>query len=83
MEYQPLIQIPAFYLAIPYFLLLILFNWLGFLYKKRQVKKYPDIAPAGLGTAEGSLLGLMALLLSFAFGIAAAKYESRRQLLVQ
>jgi hypothetical protein len=83
MESQPLVQIPAFYLAIPYFLLLILFNWLGFLYKKRQVKKFPDIAPSGLGTAEGSLLGLMALLLSFAFSIAAGKYEARRQYLVQ
>ncbi|HCL83571.1 MAG TPA: hypothetical protein DIC22_06320 [Chitinophagaceae bacterium] len=83
MEDQPFVHIPAFYLAIPFFFLLILFNWLGFLYKKRQVRKFPDIEPAGLGTAEGSLLGLMALLLSFAFGIAAAKYETRRQLLVE
>jgi hypothetical protein len=83
MEYQPLIHIPAFYLAIPYFFLLILFNWLGFIYKKRQAKKYPDIASSGLGTVEGSLLGLMALLLSFSFGFSATKYENRRQLMVQ
>jgi hypothetical protein len=83
MEYQPLVHIPALYLSIPYFLLLVLFNWLGYLYKNRQIKKYPDIVSSGLGTAEGSLLGLMALLLSFAFGISAAKYETRRQLLVE
>ena len=83
MEYQPLVHIPAFYLTIPYFFLLVLFNWLGFLYKKRQIKKFPDIGSSGLGTAEGSLLGLMALLLSFAFGISASKYETRRQLIVQ
>jgi hypothetical protein len=82
MDYQPLVHIPAFYLAVPYFFLLIFFNWLGFLYKNRQVRKYPDIASTGLGTAEGSLLGLMALLLSFAFGISASKYESRRQIIV-
>jgi len=83
MEYQPLVHIPAYYLAIPYFFLLIIFNWLGFLYKKRQIKKYPEIESSGLGTAEGSLLGLMALLLSFAFGFSASKYENRRQLLVE
>ncbi|HEY4964884.1 MAG TPA: hypothetical protein VII28_00715 [Puia sp.] len=83
MEYQPLVHIPALYLAIPYFLLLVFFNWLGFLYKKRQVKKFPDIGSSGLGTAEGSLLGLMALLLSFAFGISATKYESRRHVIVE
>lgn len=83
MEYQPLINVPAFYLAIPYFFLLVLFNWLGYFYKNKQIRKYPDIASSGLGTAEGSLLGLMALLLSFAFGISASKYESRRQIIVE
>jgi hypothetical protein len=82
-DYQPLVHIPALYLAIPYFLLLVIFNWLGYLYKNRQVKKFPDIGNSGLGTAEGSLLGLMALLLSFAFGISATKYESRRQIIVE
>jgi hypothetical protein len=82
MDYQPLVHIPAFYLAVPYFFLLVLFNWFGFLYKKRQIQKFPDIGSTGLGTAEGSLLGLMALLLSFAFGISASKYESRRQVIV-
>jgi hypothetical protein len=83
MEYQPLVHIPALYLAIPYFFLLIVFNWLGFQYKKRQIKRFPDLVNTGLGTVEGSLLGLMALLLSFAFGISASKYESRRQTIVQ
>jgi hypothetical protein len=83
MEYQPLNHLPAFYLALPYFLLLVFCNWLGFLYKRKQVKKYPDIEPSGLGTAEGSLLGLTALLLSFAFGMSASKFDTRRQLIVE
>jgi hypothetical protein len=76
-------QIPAFYLAIPYFFLLVLCNWLGFIYKERLVKKYPELEPAGLGTAEGSLLGLTALLLSFSFGMSASKFDTRRQLIIE
>lgn len=83
MENGPFSHIPAFYLAIPYFLLLILVNWLGFQYKKRQVRKYPDLNSTGLGTAEGSLLGLTALLLSFAFGMSASKFDNRRQIMVE
>ncbi len=60
-----------------------MFNWLGFLFKNRQLKKFPETESSGLGTAEGSLLGLMALLLSFAFGISATKYENRRQVVVE
>lgn len=83
MDYQPLLHIPAYILVIPYFLLLLLFNWLGFIYRRYQNKKYPDAASLGLGTAEGSVLGLMALLLSFSFGISASKYDGRRTVIIQ
>jgi hypothetical protein len=83
MENEVLNHVPAFYLAIPYFLLLILANWLGFIYKNRMIKRNPDMEPAGLGTAEGSLLGLTALLLSFSFGMSASKFDYRRQLIVE
>jgi CDP-diglyceride synthetase len=82
-DYQTLSHIPALYLTLPYFLILVLCNWLGYLYKVRMVKKYPDLKPSGLGTAEGSLLGLTALLLSFAFGMSASKFDSRRQVIVE
>jgi hypothetical protein len=83
MDNTPFIQVPAIYFAIPYFLILVLFNWFGFRYKKNQVKKYPDLEPAGLGATEGALLGLMALLLSFSFGMSAAKFDTRRQLIIE
>lgn len=83
MREDPFILIPAFYLAIPYFLLLILINWVGFRYKKRWISKNPEIEQSGLGPAEGSLLGLMALLLSFSFGMSAAKFDTRRNLIVE
>jgi hypothetical protein len=81
-SHTPLINVPAIYIALPYLFLLIFVNWLGFRYKKNQVIKFPDLKPAGLGPTEGSLLGLMALLLSFSFGMSAAKFDNRRQLIV-
>jgi len=83
MNETPFIQVPAIYFAIPFFLTLVLFNWLGFRYKKNQIKKYPDLEPAGLGPTEGALIGLMALLLSFTFGMSASKFDTRRQLIIE
>jgi CDP-diglyceride synthetase len=82
-DYQSLSHIPALYLALPYFLLIIFFNWLGYLFHKRILKKHPELNPSSLGTIEGSLLGLTALLLSFAFGMSASKFDSRRQIIVE
>jgi hypothetical protein len=64
-----------------FFTIILLLNWLGYLLKKRITRKYPD-KELGLGTGEGSLLGVMALLLAFSFGMATTKYESRRQTIV-
>jgi hypothetical protein len=74
--------IPAFYLVIPFFFLLIYINWLGYRFKIRYIKKFPGIDHVGIGPTEGSLLGLTALLLSFTFSMSATKYELRRQHLI-
>jgi hypothetical protein len=74
--------IPAFYLVVPFFCLLIFINWLGYRFKIRYIKKFPGIDHVGIGPTEGSLLGLTALLLSFTFGMSATKYELRRQHLI-
>jgi len=75
--------ISILYFAVPFFLVLVFFNWMGFRFKKKQIKKYPDLKPAGLGPTEGSLIGLMALLLSFTFGMAASKFDIRRQVIIE
>jgi hypothetical protein len=75
-------MIPAFYLAVPFFFLLIFINWLGYRFKIRYIKKFPGIEHVGIGPTEGSLLGLTALLLSFTFGMSSTKYELRRQHLI-
>jgi len=74
--------IPAFYLAIPFFFLLIFVNWLGYRFKNTHIRKFPGIEHVGIGPTEGSLLGLTALLLSFTFGMSSSKFESRRQMIV-
>ena len=82
MDYQPLVHIPAYILAVPYFILLVFLNWLGHKYKNYQHKKHPEREVLGFGTVEGSLLGLMALLLSFSFNISASKYEGRKEVII-
>jgi hypothetical protein len=74
--------IPAFYLAIPFFFLLIFINWLGYKFKNYHTKKLAVKEHVGIGPTEGSLLGLTALLLSFTFGMSATKFETRRQQIV-
>ena len=82
MDYQPLVHIPAYILAVPYFLLLVFLNWLGHKYRNYQRKIHPERKVLGFGTIEGSLLGLMALLLSFSFNISASKYEGRKEVII-
>jgi len=74
---------PAWVMAIIVFVLILSANALGFNYRRRLLEKHPDDVPESLGTLEGSLLGLMALMLAFSFGMGATKFESRRTLAVK
>jgi len=76
-------QIPIHFLTIIIFLLILLFNWFGFKFKKWHLEKYPGRVPEDLGAVEGSMLGVMALLLGFTFSIAISKFETRRQVTVE
>jgi hypothetical protein len=48
-----------------------------------QIRKRKDQPPASLPAVEGSVFGLMGLLIAFTFSSAAARFEARRQILVQ
>lgn len=50
---------------------------------KRRLTRDPEGARAGLGAVEGSVFGLLALLIAFTFGGAAARFDGRRELIVQ
>jgi hypothetical protein len=65
------------------FFLIILCNWLGYRYKKSQLDKYPGQVHEGMGSVEGSILGVMSLLLGFSFSVAVSKFEARRHLTVE
>lgn len=49
----------------------------------RRVALDPEGAKEGIGTLEGSVFGLLGLLVAFTFAGAAERYESRRDLVVQ
>ena len=78
---EQLFQVNAMLLAFIFFIQIYVLNWLGYWVKKRIVKLHPD-KDISLGTAEGALMGLMALLLAFTFGMTSTKYESRRQTII-
>ena len=76
-------QMPTLILASTIFFLIILCNWLGYRYKKWQVQKHPGEVPESMGSIEGSILGVMSLLLGFTFSVAVSKFETRRHLIVE
>jgi hypothetical protein len=83
MDQAYLYEVPAHWLALATFFLVFIFNVLGFRYRKWIVRKDPSRASKGLGPIESSLLGLMALILSFTFGMASSKFEARRSLIIE
>lgn len=78
-----LYQTPAVVISLVLFILMVFINRTGYYFRKRSITKDPDQVSDGLGPVEGSLLGLLALLLSFTFGISASKNDTRRQVIVQ
>ena len=76
-------QLPTYLLFAIFFCVIILCNWLGFRYKKRQLDKFPGQVHEGMSSIEGSILGVLSLLLGFSFNVAVSKFEARRHLLVE
>ena len=78
-----LYQTPSYIIVIILFVLMLLFNRVGFKIHQRQIIKKEEGATDGLGPVEGSLLGLLALLLSFTFSMSASRFDERRSVIVQ
>src|SRR4051812_49424885 len=76
-------QLPTYLLFVIIFTLIITLNSLGYVAKKAQLKKYPGRIQENMGSIEGSMLGVMSLLLGFTFSVAVAKFELRRHLIVE
>lgn len=78
-----LYQSPTFLIAIVLFIIMMITYRLGHLLKQSHVNKGKVSSEESLGPIEGSLLGLLALLLSFTFGMSASRYDDRRQIIVE
>ena len=78
---EGLFQVPAMLIAAVFCCLIFTLNWFGHSVRKSIAKRNPE-KDISLGTAEGALMGLMALLLAFSFSMSATKFEGRRQTII-
>ncbi|MDH4092581.1 MAG: hypothetical protein OEV74_10640 [Cyclobacteriaceae bacterium] len=70
-------------IAIILFVLLIAFYLFGFQMRKQMIKRNPEKNIEDLGAINGTLLGLLALLLAFTFSMSNSRFDTRRQLIIQ
>jgi len=75
--------VPAFVIACILFVLIIFSYLMGHMLRARKVKRNLTFASDELGTVSGALLGLLALLLAFTFGMSNSRFDTRRQLAVE
>lgn len=78
-----LYQTPALLIVSILFILMILTNAVAHKLKLSHIAKNKFEHSDGLGPVEGSLLGLLALLLSFTFSLSASRYDDRRQVVIE
>lgn len=62
---------------------MILFYWLGLRVRAFIIKKTGNETIEGIGAIEGSLLGLLALMLSFTFSMSSARHDKRIDIVIQ
>jgi hypothetical protein len=75
-------QTSSFVITLALAISMILVFLAGKSLKIRRLRKDPDVPDDGFGAIEGALLGLLALLLSFTFGMANSRYDNRFQAMV-
>jgi hypothetical protein len=79
MEFSFLSSFGSLGMAIMMFFVMLAAYYFGSLVSTRFKNYFVD----GFGPVEGSLLGLLALLLAFTFSMSAARYDARRAILIQ
>lgn len=75
-------QLPPYFMIVVIFALIIFFVFLGYFFNKKRITKYPEVAKQTPGAIEGSVVGIMSLLLGFTFSFVVSRFEARRQLIV-
>lgn len=82
MNQSLLYQTPTWVIAVVLFLSMIIIYWIGYMIRKAEIKRNKALSNEGLGSIEASLLGLLALLLSFTFSMSATRYDNRRTVII-
>lgn len=82
-DLTPLQATPTFLIVILIFVVLITLYVLGHKLRSNTLKNNRDRLTIDLGTINGTLLGLLGLLLAFTFGMASSRYDARRELIVE
>ncbi len=70
-------------IAIIIFFMIIVCYLLGHWLRIKGIKKNPEKSAAELGAINGTLLGLLGLLLAFTFSMASSRFDARRQLVIE
>ena len=79
----PMYHLSASWIALILFLLMLLFFWLGERWRNYLMRRVTTERFDITGSLEGSMLGLLALLLAFTFGISNSRYDARRDVIIK
>src|SRR6188768_3680505 len=74
---------PILLVVIIIFTLIIISYNTGYRLRSWVLKKNPDQSTIELGAINGTLLGLLGLLLAFTFSMASSRFDTRRQLVIE
>lgn len=77
MDQTFLYRTPSIVITLCLVALMVAFFYGGFRMKARKLHHYPGQTDEGIGALEGSLLGLLALLLSFTFSMSSSRHDER------
>ena len=73
----------TFVIAIVIFILIIIFYLFGYYIRQRALRKNPERSKIDLGAINGTLLGLLGLLLAFTFSMSSSRFDNRRSTVIE
>ena len=73
-----LYQTPSWIIVTVLFFAIVTLHWVGYQIRNTEIKNKKKPTNEGINSITASLLGLLALLLSFTFSMSAIRYDSRR-----
>ena len=78
-----LMQFSSLEIAVGMIIIMLVFFYAGYRVRKIFIVRHKKFDGKSFGAAEGSLLGLLALLLSFTFGMSSSKHDYRLKVIVE